>query len=227
MALRADHRPTFRGCTKLADYTTLEPRDGGRWLCRGEYSVNCVVCMAALSAALASPPPGDGPMALRLLSPSSTQRGDGSITSLIGRNWSVLHSWAGWNVTPWLRVRVESNAGAHAEGALEASFIPFHTFVRPALTVERGSGWAGVAGAGQRATKATNAPGLNRSFAYYYDAAYLGAEMTTRWFDVALNLGLNRAQMSGYNLGTALEGSFGPDSAQIGPAGRLAFLVRL
>ena len=165
-------------------------------------------------------------MALRLRAPNS-QAADGSITSLLGRNWGVLHSWAGWNVTPWLRLRVESNAGAHAEGALQVSFIPFHTPVRPALTVERGSGWAGVAGHGQRTTKATDAPGLNRSFAYYYDAAYLGMEMTTRWFDVALNLGLNRAQTSGYEIGNTLEGSFGPDSVQIGPAGKLAFLVRL
>jgi len=183
--------------------------------------------MAALSTALASPPLRETPLALWLPSPISNQREEASLASLLGRNWGVLHSWAGWNVTPWLRLRVESIAGAHAESAIEASLVPFRTFVRPALTLERGSGWMGVAGHGQRTTKATDTPGLNRSFAYYYDAAYLGAEIATRWFDVALNLGLNRAEMSGYNLGNTLEGSFGPDNVQIGAAGKLAFLVRL
>ncbi|HJY88038.1 MAG TPA: hypothetical protein VKE24_14485 [Candidatus Acidoferrales bacterium] len=188
--------------------------------------MNCVVCVAALSAVLASPPLGDGPLALGMPASSSPPLLDGSITSVLRRNWGVLHSWGGWNVTPWLRLRVESNGGAHAEGALEVSFIPCHTAVRPALTLERGSGWSVLAGR-QRANKITDISGPNRSFTYYYDAAYLGAEMTTRWFDVSLNLGVNRAQMSGSNFQTALQGSFSPDAGQIGPAGRLAFLVRL
>src|SRR5260370_12536122 len=69
----------------------------------------------------------------------SIQVSRSSLGSLLGQNWGVLHSWGGWSVAPWLRLRVAVSGDAHAGGSLEVSFIPFRTFLRPVLTFERGS----------------------------------------------------------------------------------------
>lgn len=126
-------------------------------------------------------------------------------------------------MTPWLRLRVSTAGSAYAGGALEASFIPLHTFVRPVLTFERGRGLAVASSSVLRIGKVADG---HRSFNYYYDGAYLGAEFGTRWFDMSLNLGMTRSQASDQNIGTMFEGSFGARTAQIGPAAKLGVSVR-
>ncbi len=185
--------------------------------------------MAALAASLSSSPrfesvPASG---LDITQERSIQASRSSLGSLLGKNWGVLHSWGGWSVTPWLRLRVAVSGDAHAGGAFEVSFIPFRSFIRPSLTFERGSAFAVTTSfSAVRNDKATERSG-QRSFNYYYDGAYLGAEFGTRWFDVSLNFGLSRAQASEQGIGTMFQGSFGTEAAQIGPAAKVGLLVRL
>lgn len=185
--------------------------------------------MAALAASLSSSPrlesvPASG---LDVSQEPSIQASQTALGSLLHKNWSVLQTWGGWSVTPWLRLRVAVSGDAHAGGAVEASFIPFHTFIRPTLTFERGTGFSATTSfSALRNVKATERSGL-RSFNYYYDGAYLGAELGTRWFDVSLNFGMGRTQASDQSIGTMFQGSFGTAAAQIGPAAKLGLLVRL
>ncbi len=105
--------------------------------------------------------------------------------------------------------------------------MPFHTFIRPSLTFERGSAFSVTNSfSALRNGKATDRSGT-RSFNYYYDGAYLGAELGTRWFDVSVNFGLSRTQACEQSIGTMFQGSFGTQAAQIGPAAKLGLLFRL
>jgi hypothetical protein len=185
--------------------------------------------MAALAASLSSSPrlesvPASG---LDVSQESSIRVSQSSLGSLLGKNWSVLHSWGGWSVTPWLRLRLASSGDAHAGGAFEVSFMPFRTFIRPTLTFERGSAFSVTSSfSALRNGKATDRSGT-RSFNYYYDGAYLGAEFGTRWFDVSVNFGMSRTQACDPGFRSVFQGSFGTEAAQIGPAAKLGLLVRL
>jgi hypothetical protein len=184
--------------------------------------------MAALAASLSSSPrlesvPSSG---LEVSQELSIQASRSSLGSLLGKNWSVLHSWGGWNVAPWLRLRIAASGDAHAGGALEVSFMPFRTFIRPVLTFERGSAFSVTTGFSSLRNGATDRSGT-RSFNYYYDGAYLGAEFGTRWFDVSLNFGMSRTQACDPGFRSVFQGSFGTEAAQIGPAAKVGLLVRL
>src|SRR5258707_9242144 len=105
--------------------------------------------MAALAASLSSSPRLESVPASRLDVSQETallQASRSSLGSLLGKNWSVLHSWGGWSVAPWLRLRIAASGDAHAGGALEVSFMPFRTFIRPVLTFERGSAFSVTTG---------------------------------------------------------------------------------
>ncbi len=185
--------------------------------------------MAALAASLSSSPrlesvPASG---LDVTQELSIQASRSTLGSLLGKNWGVLNSWYGWSVTPWLRLRVAVSGDAHAGGAFEVSFTPFRTLIRPALTFERGSAFSVTTGFSElRNGKATDRSGT-RSFNYFYDGAYLGAEFGTRWFDVSLNFGMSRTQASAPGIQTMFQGSFGTEAAQIGPAAKVGLFVRL
>ena len=103
--------------------------------------MNGLLWMAVLAGSLSSSPRLEGAPAsgLYLAQGSLDQGSPPSLSSLLGKNWSALQSWDGWGVTCWLRLRVASSGGVRAGGGLEASLIPLHTFIRPALTFERGS----------------------------------------------------------------------------------------
>jgi hypothetical protein len=103
--------------------------------------MNGLFWMAVLAGSLSSSPRFEGVPAsgLYLAQGSLDQGSPPSLSSLLGKNWSALQSWEGWGVTPWLRLRVASSGGVRAGGALEASLIQLHTFIRPELTFEQGS----------------------------------------------------------------------------------------
>ena len=75
---------------------------------------------------------------------------------------------------------------------------------------------------------------LIRGFSYNFEAAYVGLELGAPSFAISVNLGLTRAENSYQSIQSAgaaasnpLPGIQSTRSTQIGPAGKLALLIRM
>jgi hypothetical protein len=157
-----------------------------------------------------------------------------SLGTLIQRQRSRGRAkWTGWMATDWLRLRVAPLGGASAGGEIGATAILFQSWLSPTITTE--AGHSSGRGAFTRFRVLTKSPYLDpaliRGFTYDYQATYVGLELGARSFAISVNLGLIRAE-NRYQSGDAtafntISGIQNIRSAQIGPAGKLALLMRL
>ncbi len=144
--------------------------------------------------------------------------------------------WNGWMATDWLRLRVALMGGSHAGGEIGGTAILSQSWISPTITTEAGHSSGGDAFSRVRVlTKSPYLdPALIRGFSYEYQAAYAGLELGSQSFAISINLGLLRAENSYLNIQSPEAAAFNPvpgvqctRSAQIGPAAKLALLIRM
>jgi hypothetical protein len=144
--------------------------------------------------------------------------------------------WNGWMATDWLRLRVSLMGGSYAGFEFGATAILSQSWISPTFTTEAGQSSGGDAFSRTRIV--TKSPYLNptliRGFSYDYEAAYLGVELGAQNFALSLNVGVMRADNSYQSLqspelaaSNPVPGILCTHSAQIGPAGKLALLIRM
>ncbi len=144
--------------------------------------------------------------------------------------------WNGWMATDWLRLKVATMGGPHGGSEIGATAILSNAWISPTLTTEAGQSSGGDAFSRVRVlTKSPYLdPALVRSFSYNYESAFLGLELGVQRLAISLNLGVTRAENLYQNIQSAEAAASNPlaavqstRSAQIGPAGKLAILIRL
>ncbi len=144
--------------------------------------------------------------------------------------------WNGWMATDWLRLRVATISGSNSGAEMGGTAILSHSWLSPTITAEAGRSSGGDAFSRVRVlTKSPYLdPALIRGFSYNYEAAYVGLELGAQSFAISLNMGLTRAENSYQSIQSAQTAVSNPfpgiqctRSAQIGPAGKLALLIRM
>jgi hypothetical protein len=144
--------------------------------------------------------------------------------------------WSGWMATDWLRLRVALIGGSNAGAEIGATAILFQSWLSPTITTEAGHSSGGDAFSRVRVlTKSPYLdPALIRGFSYNYEAAYVGLELGAQRFAISVNLGLIRAENAYQSIQSTEAGASNPvpgiqcaRNAQIGPAGKLALLLRM
>jgi len=144
--------------------------------------------------------------------------------------------WSGWMATDWLRLHVALLSVSYRGAEVAATAILSQQWLSPTLTAEAGHFSGGDAFSRVRVlTKSPYLdPGLIRGFAYEYQAAYAGLEWGSRSFALSASVGLTRVENTYQNLAGAAAAASNPQaaiqvtrSADIGPAAKLALLIRM
>lgn len=212
--------------------------------------MNCVLCLIALSAVSNSFRPSlQGFWTLPAARSSSS--GVSSFTPRVGlseiETFDFVHSlgvliqresargrgkWNGWMAADWLRLRAAGIGGSSAGSEIGATAILSQSWLSPTITTEAGYSSGGDAFSRVRVlTKSPYLldPALIRGFSYNFEAAYVGLELGAQSFAISVNLGLTRAENSYQSIQSAEAASSKPStgSVQIGPAGKLALLIRM
>lgn len=216
--------------------------------------MNCLLCLIALSAGSNSPRPSLQSF-WTSTSTQSTSSGVSSFTPRVSlseiETFDFVHSlgvllqresapgrgkWNGWMATDWLRLRAALISGSNSGGEMGATAILSQSWLSPTITTEAGYSSGGDAFSRVRVlTKSPYLdPALIRGFSYNFEAAYVGLELGAPSFAISVNLGLTRAENSYQSIQSAgaaasnpLPGIQSTRSAQIGPAGKLALLIRM
>lgn len=126
--------------------------------------------------------------------------------------------------------------GSHTGVEIGATAILSQSWISPTITTEAGQSSGGDAFSRTRIV--TKSPYLNpdliRGVSYDYEATYVGLELGTQSFAVSLNVGVMRAENSYQSLQSPELAASNPvpgiqctHSAQIGPAGKLALMIRM
>ncbi len=137
--------------------------------------------------------------------------------------------------TDWLRLKIATMGGSHPGLEFGATAILSHAWISPTITAEAGQA---SGDAFSRSRVLNKSPYLNptliRGFSYDYQAAYLGVELGAQNFAISFNVGMIRAENSYQNMQSAELAASNPvpgiqrtSSAQIGPAAKLALLIRM
>jgi len=144
--------------------------------------------------------------------------------------------WNGWMVTDWLRLHVALLGFSYRGAEVAATAILSQQWLSPTLTAEAGHFTGGDAFSRVRVlTKSPYLdPGLIRGFAYEYQAAYAGLEWGSRNFALSASVGLTHVENTYQNIPGAAAAASNPlaaiqssRSADIGPAAKLALLIRM
>jgi hypothetical protein len=144
--------------------------------------------------------------------------------------------WNGWMATDWLRLKAALMGGSHTGIELGATAILSQSWISPTITAEAGQSSGGDAFSRTRIVNQSPYlnPNLIRGFSYDYQAAYLGLELGAQSFAVSFNVGVIRAENAYQNLQSPELAASNPvpeiqctRSAQIGPAAKLALLIRM
>jgi hypothetical protein len=216
--------------------------------------MNCLLCLVALSAGSNSSRPSLQSFWISTAT-QSTSSGVSSFTPRASfseiETFDFVHSlgvliqrenargrgmWNGWMATDWLRLRVALIGGSNSGAEMGATAILSHSWLSPTITTEAGRSSGGDAFSRVRViTKSPYLdPSLIRGFSYNYEAAYVGLELGVQSFAISVNLGLTRAEKSYQSIQSAEATTSNPfpgiqstRSAQIGPAGKVALLIRM
>jgi len=144
--------------------------------------------------------------------------------------------WNGWMATDWLRLHVALMGGSHSGGEVGGTAILSHSWLSPTVTAEAGHSSGGDAFSRVRVlTKSPYLdPALIRGYIYDYQAAYAGLELGAQSFAISINVGVLRAENAYLNIQSPEAAAFNPvpgvqctRSAQLGPAAKLALLIRM
>ena len=160
-----------------------------------------------------------------------------SVTRLIERERARGRGkWSGWMATDWLRLHVAPLGVSYRGAEVAATAILSQQWLSPTLTAEVGHHSGGDAFSRVRVlTKSPYLdPGLIRGFAYEYQAAYAGLEWGSRNFALSASVGLTHVENTYQNIPGAAAAASNPlaaiqssRSADIGPAAKLALLIRM
>src|SRR5262249_20101897 len=144
--------------------------------------------------------------------------------------------WSGWMATDWLRLQVALLGASYRGAEVAATALLSQQWLSPTLTAEAGHFSGG--GAFSRVRVLTKSPypgpGPIRGFTYEYQAAYAGLEWGSRSFALSASVGLTRVENTYQNIPGAAAAASNPlaaiqatRSADIGPAAKLALLIRM
>jgi hypothetical protein len=216
--------------------------------------VNCIFCVVALSALSASSRPSlqgfwtSAVTTSSLPTPSSFAPQAGGLevpTFDFARSMMLFiererargrGKWNGWMATDWLRLRAALIDGSHSGAEMGATAILSQSWISPTVTAEAGHSSGGDAFTRTRVISKSPYldPALIRGFSYDYEAAYVGLELGAQNFAISINLGITRAENSYQSISSPESAAFNPmpgiqctRTTQIGPAGKLALLIRI
>ncbi len=138
--------------------------------------------------------------------------------------------------TDWLRLYVAPLGVSYRGAEIAATAILSQQWLSPTLAAEAGHFSGGDAFSRVRVlTKSPYLdPGLIRGFVYEYQAAYAGLEWGSRSFALSASVGLTRVENTYQSIPGAAAAASNPQpavqstrSADIGPAAKLALLIRM